>query len=430
MIFIHAIILFATSWFFFKRTGTENSFIFWSALGFKMLMGVALGLVYLYYYSANDTWLFFKNATILANHAYKDFDGYLQFLWSSNGVDIWSELSNTQERSLFLVKILSLFTFITYNNYWISALYFSLISFFASWNLFKVICKHIPQGITPAVIAFLFFPSIVFWSSGLVKETLALAGIYFLTALFVKLIQIPSEGRGNRLLQAFRRLTWWEWPLAILSFYVAWNLKYYWTALFMAVFTTSILFFFLQKRILIIDRFKIISWLLIFILLSGIVSLSHPNFYLSRVLQVLITNHNDFVAISKNSGLIHYNNLTANWSSILINSLWALVSGLFRPFVWEATGISSWLAAIENLFLLVFAVALSFRRKAESGNTLLLVSALFYIILLCVFLALSTPNLGTLSRYRVGFLPFFVFIISYRNPLLTYLFNRIRFRHK
>lgn len=431
MIFLHAIILFAISWLFFKRTGTENPFVFWGALAFKMMMGAALGLVYLYYYSANDTWLFFKDATILANQAHNDFGGYLQFLWSSNdGVDIWSELSNTQERSLFLVKIISLFTFITGNNYWISALYFSLISFFASWNLFKVISMHFPQGRTPAAIAFLFFPSIVFWSSGLVKETLALAGIYFLTALFVKLTQIPFEGRGNGLLQAFRRLTWWEWLLAILSFYVAWNLKYYWTALFMAVVTSSVLFYFLQKRILILNRFKIISWLLIFILLSGIVSLSHPNFYLSRVLQVLITNHNDFVAISKDSGLIHYYNFTANWSSILINSPWALVSGLFRPFAWEATGVSSWLAAIENLFLLVFAVALSFRRKPESGNTLLLVSALFYIILLCVFLALSTPNLGTLSRYRVGFLPFFVFVITYRNPLLTYLFVRIRFRHK
>lgn len=408
MIFLHAIILFAISWLFFKRTGTENSFIFWSALVFKMLMGVALGLVYLYYYSANDTWLFFKDATILANQAHNDFGGYLQFLWISNGVDIWSELSNTQERSLFLVKIISLFAFITGNNYWISALYFSLISFFASWNLFKVISKHFPQGRTPAAIAFLFFPSIVFWSSGLVKETLALAGIYFVATVFVK-------GLKNE------KLFWWEWPLAILSFYVVWNLKYYWTALFIAVIASSVLFYFLQKRILILNRFKIISWLLIFILLSGVVSLSHPNFYLSRVLQVLITNHNDFVAISKDTGLIHYNNLAANWSSILINSPWALVSGLFRPFVWEATAVSSWLAAIENLALIVFTGALFFRKKVESGNMLLLVSAILYIILLSVFLALSTPNLGTLSRYRVGFLPFFVFIIAYRNPLLICL---------
>lgn len=418
MIFLHAFILLAIVWLFFKRTGTDNLFIFWSALAFKMLMGVSLGLVYLYYYTANDTWLFFNDAAVLANYAHENFGQFIKFLWNSNSsVDIWNELSNTQVRSLFLVKIISLFSLVTGNNYWISALYFSLISFFASWNLFKVMSRHFPQGGTAAVIAFLFFPSTVFWSSGLVKETLALAGIYFITTVFVK--GLKSE-----------KLFWWEWLLVIFSFYVAWSLKYYWTALFVVVVTTSVLFHFLQKRILIIDRFKIISWLLIFILLSGVISQSHPNFYLSRFLQVLITNHNDFVAISKDTGLIHYNNLTANWPSILINSPWAIVSGLFRPFIWEATGASSWLAAIENLFLVVFTGAVFFRKKVESGNTLLLVSALVYIVLLCMFLAMSTPNLGTLSRYRVGFLPFFIFIIAYRNPLLIYLFDRIRFRHE
>jgi len=319
---------------------------------------------------------------------------------------------------------------ITGNSYWISALYFSLISFFASWNLFRVISKCLPGTRTAATIAFLFFPSIVFWSSGLVKETLALAGLYFIAALFIKVIQVPSEGRGVRPLQAVRRLTWWEWLLAILSFYVSWNLKYYWTALFMAVVITSVLFFFLHVRLVIVNKYKVISWLLIFILLAVAVSLSHPNFYLSRFLEVLITNHNDFVAISKDSGLIHYYNLSANWLSVLINSPWALISGLFRPFVWEATGASSWLAAIENLFLVVFTAALFFREKVESGNTLLLVSLLVYVSLLCIFLALSTPNLGTLSRYRVGLLPFFVFIISHRNPLLIYLFDRFKFHHK
>jgi len=418
MIFLHAIVLFAISWFFFKRTGADNPFIFWSALVFKMLMAVSLGLVYLYYYTANDTWLFFNDATVLANYAHDDFGSYLQFLFNGNHtVDIWNELSNTQVRSLFLVKIISPFSLITNNSYWISAIYFSLISFFASWNLFKVISRHFPDGRTTAAIAFLFFPSIVFWSSGLVKETLALAGIYFIATVFVK--GLKSE-----------KLFWWEWLLVIFSFYVAWSLKYYWTALFIAVVTTSVLFYFLQKRILIVDRFKIISWLLIFIFLSGVISQSHPNFYLSRFLQVLVTNHIDFVAISKDSGIIHYNNLTANWFSVLINSPWALVSGFFRPFVWEATGASSWMAAIENLFLVVFTGAVFFRKKVESGNTLLMVSALVYIVLLCIFLALSTPNLGTLSRYRVGFLPFLVFIITYRNPLLTYLSDRIRFRHK
>jgi hypothetical protein len=79
----------------------------------------------------------------------------------------------------------------------------------------------------------------------------------------------------------------------------------------------------------------------------------HPNFYLSRFLDVLVTNHNDFVKISRPDAIIHYYQLTASWLSIFINAPWALCSGLFRPFIIEANGLIPTLASLENLVLLV-----------------------------------------------------------------------------
>ena len=413
---LNVIAILSLSGLFFKQAAGDYPRLFCFALLFKMIMAVSLGLVYLHYYAANDTWLFFKDATILADYARQDFGSYVKFLWSSDFQNQTIEIFSMQERSLFLVKIISFFCFISDDNYWITAIYFSLLSFSASWNLFKVIARNFDNAQYAAALTFLFFPSIIFWSSGLVKETLALAGIYFITVLFIKLLKAG-------------RIFWWEWAIAAMAFYTAWNLKYYWAALFMAVVTTSILIFFLQKRIRLVSQSILTSWCVIFILLSALVSLSHPNFYLSRFLNVLITNHDEFLKISRPDGIIHYYNLTASWWSIFINSPWALLSGLFRPFVWEASGATSAVASIENLFLLVLVVASSFRKSVKTDN-LLLLSAVVYIVLLCIFLALSTPNLGTLSRYRTGFLPFFIFIISYRNPLLDYFSDRVRFLHK
>ena len=413
---LNVIAIISLSGLFFKQAAGDYPRLFCFALLFKMIMAVSLGLVYLHYYAANDTWLFFKDATILADYARQDFGSYVKFLWSSDFQNQTIEILSMQERSLFLVKIISFFCFISDDNYWITAIYFSLLSFSASWNLFKVIVQNFDNAQYAAALTFLFFPSIIFWSSGLVKETLALAGIYFITVLFIKLLKA-------------RKIFWWEWAIAAMAFYTAWNLKYYWAALFMAVVTTSILIFFLQKRIRLVSQSILTSWCVIFILLSALVSLSHPNFYLSRFLNVLITNHDEFLKISRPDGIIHYYNLTASWWSIFINSPWALLSGLFRPFVWEASGATSAVASIENLFLLVLVVASSFRKSVKTDN-LLLLSAVVYIVLLCIFLALSTPNLGTLSRYRAGFLPFFIFIISYRNPLLDYFSDRVRFLHK
>ncbi len=413
MMLLNIAILISLALLFYRQAAGGSPRLFWAALLFKVLMAVALGLLYRYYYSANDTWLFFEDAVKLADFARKDLSLYIQFLWTSDStLAVWNELTNTQERSLFLVKLISIFTLISNNNYWISAVYFAFISFVAAWHLFRTITKYVPESQNSAALAFLFFPSAVFWGSGLVKETLALAGIYFLAALFIKLVKAG-------------KVSWLEWVISLVSFYLAWNLKYYWTALFMAVVTTSLLNFFLRNRFTFLNKYKLSLWVGIFLMLIAAASQMHPNFYLSRFLDVLITNHNDFVKISKPEGLIHYYQLTADWWSVCINAPWALISGLFRPFVWEATGATSMVAALENLFLVVLVVSSLFRKKMTSANHLLYYSVWVYVVLLCIFLALSTPNLGTLSRYRIGFVPFLVFVVSYRNPLLHYLFDRI-----
>ncbi len=412
---VHFIIIFSIAWIFFKKLGNEYPRVFWLAFGFKLLMGAGLGLVYIYYYSANDTWLFFKDSTVLAQFGKSDFTTYLNFLFTDELPDhLKDQLLNSQPRSLFLVKFMSVFSWIGSNNYWISAAYFSLIAFLASWYLFIVVTSLFENSWLAASISFLFFPSVIFWSSGLIKETLALAGIYFIAGLFLKFIHK-------------QKVMWFEWSIALYGFYVAWNLKYYWTALFGAVVFTYVIVFFLSKKVSFFKKCKTLSWCAIFTFLCGMASLLHPNFYLHRFLEVLITNHDDFIKISADDGLIHFYNLHASWASVILNSPWALFSGLLRPFVWEASGVTAILASFENLFITILLVSALSGLRGKRSHWLLLLSTIIYIVLLCIFLALSTPNLGTLSRYRVGFLPFLIFIISYRNPLLGYLSNRMKF---
>jgi hypothetical protein len=104
--------------------------------------------------------------------------------------------------------------------------------------------------------------------------------------------------------------------------------------------------------------------------------------------------------------------------SVLYQAPKALISGLFRPFLWEAWNVFQVLVAVENLILAALFLTSIPRWKEifTGGNSLLVLSVLVYVVLLCVFLALSTPNFGTLVRYRVGFLPFFVLLMSINNP--------------
>jgi hypothetical protein len=175
---------------------------------------------------------------------------------------------------------------------------------------------------------------------------------------------------------------------------------------------------------------KIVLWIILFFILCLGVSLLHPNFYPERILRVVIENNQAFASHSDSGDLIHYGLLEATWASVILHSPWALISGLFRPFLWEANTLLKLVVALENSLILVLCLS-SFGRFGDflrSPNRLITLSVIVYVCLLCVFLALSTPNLGSLTRYKVGFLPFLVFLVSYKNTLVNYGFSLPMFR--
>ena len=100
---------------------------FWPALVLKLIAGICLGLVYTYYYSSGDTFLYFQDGVRLASLARTDVASYFSFLWAGDeSFSISSELIYKQPRAMFLSKVTSLFCLLTADNYWmICALFFS-----------------------------------------------------------------------------------------------------------------------------------------------------------------------------------------------------------------------------------------------------------------------------------------------------------------
>src|SRR5690606_12783441 len=117
-------------------------------------------------------------------------------------------------------------------------------------------------------VAFLFFPSIVFWTSGLIKESLAMACLFFLTAVLLKLYESM-------------RLSWWQWLLIPFSLWMLWNLKYYYLAVFLPIVATTLVMRFLIKpRVqFATGRWKYVVWMVIFTIPLYVASIVHPNFY-------------------------------------------------------------------------------------------------------------------------------------------------------
>jgi hypothetical protein len=279
--------------------------------------------------------------------------------------------------------------------------------------LAKKIAVLYPSAKVSVIISFLFFPTVVFWSSGIVKESIAMASLFFLALIFLKI--------WNR-----QKIYMLEWMLTVLFLWLLWSLKYYYLAIFLPVAVTTIALRLLLSKFS-IDSFifRVALWLVIFILPLLAIMLLHPNFYPERFLEVIVSSYYEYTAISSTEDIIRYKSLEPTFFSVVRNTPLALFSGLFRPLILEAKTTLQFLASFENMFLMILSVsALTNLKTLLNGrHRILFFSILIYTVLLCTFLALSTPNFGTLSRYRIGFLPFFVLLLTIENPLITKIMN-------
>lgn len=387
---------------------------FWPGLVLKILAGICLGIVYKYYYLSGDTFNYHRDAGLLIALAKKDPSNYLSFLWNEEAtITFRDRLIYNDPRALFFTKCISLVGLVTQHNYWINAMLLSVISFFGAWSLVHAIFQH--TGTTRAVGALLLFPSVVFWSSGLMKESLAMAALFFLASISLRLYDKKN-------------ISYLSIILSLLGVWVLWNLKYYYLAVFIPC-VFSVLLVRLVTYSHEIKRAWVIGlWFILFGTQVFLVMWLHPNFYPERFLEVITENHEAYVQLSAPGDRIEYTNLSPTWPSIIRNMPLAIFSILFRPGVWEAANMFQWIAALENSLLLLLTITslVFIPRILRNGQVLWILCLVMYCVVLGSFLALSTPNFGTLSRYRVGLIPFYILLITYSNPFWNRLWTEVQ----
>lgn len=377
----------------------------------KLLAGIGLGLVFLWHYKTGDTINYFKEASRYAALAHQDFLIYLKELWNDNASSFQS-IYYHQPRALLMTKITSVFVLITGGNYWITSFYFSLFSFAGLWYLSAQIYK-VYRNKLAIVIALFLFPSLLFWTAGISKESITIAS---LSLCFGILFKYNTDRRSLRLGHLI---------LFIISAWVTWEFKYYYAAILMLVSTATV---FTRETLKILKKdlkfgYQVGLFTLIAAAAAYLLTFLHPNFYLDRVAQVIVDNHDAFIAKSDPVGLIHFNDLQPHGLSLLQNAPLALISGLFRPWLYDGQGWFYALAIVENLCLVVLTIlALPKMFSSNNENTKWLIFiACVYCFILAIFLALSTPNFGTLVRYKTGFLPVLLLLITLGNPLIKKL---------
>lgn len=389
-------------YFFNTISQTPEKVIFFAALFGKILAGCSLGWLYLYYYQGGDTLGYEHDARILSDIFKEDANTYLKAILGF--IELETLQYHAQSRALFFAKIASLISIFSLQNYWVISIVLSMVSFFASWWWVMQLRTHFDFSAYVFFIPFLFYPSVVFWSSGLLKESLALALIYILCGLFLQVyFQAMSKKKWIGMLS-----------ISILCAWMLWLLKYYYAALLLPLLSITLLYRLLKRHTnLLSSLWRSMLFILPAFSIIILFMYLHPNLQPDLILRAIVRNHDLSVAASAPGGYMHYESLTPTLSSFLFYFPKAVFGGLFRPLPGEGATFLHLVSGIENLMvagLSAFAFYLIFTKKVRYRISPLLIICMLYVVLMAGLIALASPNFGSLVRYKVAYAPFWVFL--------------------
>lgn len=329
-----------------------------------------------------------------------DFDQTL--LFNPNNQGYFSSESN-----YFVTRLVSILSFVSFRNYMVINLFFSMIAFSGVWRLYKFFYEQYPHLHKKLAIAILYLPTFIFWSSGILKDPLCVGMIGWMTySIYCALYKKESIVKNL--------------VIAALSGYIIAIVKSY---ILFSYLPFLILFLFLSNLKLIEKvSLKIVAFLALTIMGIGVFFIVADklqeelgNLALDKLAETVKTQQKAFITISdiaESSFSLGVEFDGSNLSLIKMAPA-ALVATFYRPYLWESKKISTLLSSLESLALMIFTLYVFF--KTGPFNFLkiifkdpMVMFCFFFSIVFALFVGATTLNFGTLVRYKIPCTPFYI----------------------
>ncbi len=312
------------------------------------------------------------------------------------------------EANFMVIRFDALLSFITFGRYAPINLIFAAIGFSGLWKLFLFFYDQYPKMHKQFAVCILFFPTVVFWSSGLLKDTLCIASLGWITYSLYEIKYLRRSILKNLVILSF-----FTYLLVIIKVYII-----------LAYLPFLILFIILKNMKEVKSSF--LKWLVA----PALIVLSI--FVFSKVMSSFDTELGGYAVDEVTTSISYLNtglsqktgqadaasnfNLGTEFEPSFIGLIkiapYAIGATFFRPFIWEASKITQMLAAIESLLLMFFTLFILFKTGPLQFirtilNDPLIMYCFMFAIVFGVFVGASTINFGTLVRYKIPCLPFY-----------------------
>jgi hypothetical protein len=395
---------------FFQINGIKKNHILFAFLS-QVFAGYILYIIYSQYYTERytaDIFKYYDDSLVLYNTF---FSNPLDFFKIIIGIDCDSEdylinyfsemnhwdtsyKNSLMDESRLLIRLNAILNIIGFKSYSFNLISFVFIGFLGKFLITKNLVKFY-KSINPIILfwGLILFPSLMLWSSGILKEPL----IIFSIGLILQSFGVYNSKKMSSLILVFFGLL------------IIFKLKFY---VFICFLPALISFLICQNwkiKPLKVITITSISLNILLVILSTLKNSYNP-------LEILSNKQNDFIKLAEifNAGSsFKMVPMDPNFNSFLSSIPLGVINGFFRPFPSDINKIIHALPLIENIFLYVLFIYLlyklfSLKIKLETVYLNTLLNSVFFISLLFVITGISTPVIGALVRYK---LPGTIFMI-------------------
>ncbi|MCB0765389.1 MAG: hypothetical protein KDB84_11825, partial [Flavobacteriales bacterium] len=328
---------------------------------FRMVLGIG-----------NDTTWFTERYYMSMNNWFRQFE---------------SNLYNDAHTIIRFNAVVRIISFGEFHVHTVIAAFLSLTGMVGMYRAFVGFLKGRERAL---IIAVFLLPSVLFWASGVIKESLLFFGLGMVVHQVMRMI----GGRITPLGIAVLVLC------AVLLFF----LKFY---VLLSLVPALVLYAWCRRRP------KYDPWALALVVYGCALLLVLSTPYLIPgldILQVVAAKQQDFIGLVREMGsgsFVMPPRLEPDLLSFVKLAPYALYITLLGPLVHATPGLLGMFAAVENVGLLLFLVVCSIhRQRARNHHRDLLLALFLYVILLSLVIGWTSPVMGAVVRYRTPVLPF------------------------
>ena len=387
---------------------------FLPALLFKMVGAVSICLIYTYYYKGGDTVNYFYHSQVV-NHAMSESPAkWLNLLlglpdrfdpeyFEYTRLMEWYGKESTYK----VVQFTSIFSLLTFNSFIPTALLFAVMAFTGMWALFVTFANLYPTLREPIATATLFIPSVALWGSGIFKDTLCMFALGWLCYATLEFFINKNRSTKNLIFLAAS-----FWLLSIVKIYII--------ICFVPALAGWVIFQ-NTSRIknksfaVIVNLIGISAAVIAFFFLFGKFSESLGRYSLDEIQKTSETTRRwiSYVSQKESGSLYGLGIFDPSFTGMLTKFPQAVNVTLFRPYLWESSKPIIFFNAIESfIFLiltlkLIFSVGLKNIIQSITSNYTVQFTFIFSIIF-AFAVGISSYNFGSLSRYKIPCIPFYL----------------------